>query len=72
MKDLYGWVVTAYLLTSTAVVPMIGKLSDIFGRKLIFMGCIIVFLIGSILCGAATSMIALIIFRALQVGYVSS
>lgn len=64
--DLYSWVVTAYLLTSTAVVPLIGKLSDIFGRKYIFMGCIVIFLVGSILCGAAQSMIMLIICRAFQ------
>jgi len=62
----YSWVVTAYLLTSTTSVPIFGKLSDIFGRKWIYISGIIVFLFGSILCGAAHSMTQLILFRGLQ------
>ena len=66
LKDLYSWVIVAYLLTSTAVMPLTGKLSDIFGRKILFQGSVIIFLTGSILCGAAPNMISLIIFRAFQ------
>ncbi len=62
----YSWVVTAYLLTSTTAVPIFGKLSDIFGRKWIYISGIVVFMFGSILCGAAHSMMQLILFRGLQ------
>jgi EmrB/QacA subfamily drug resistance transporter len=64
--DLYGWVVTSYLLTSTASTPLYGKISDQFGRKRIFQFAIIVFLAGSILSGASQSMYQLIIFRGVQ------
>jgi len=64
--DLYSWVVIAYLLTSTAVIPLTGKFSDIFGRKILFMGCVVVFLVGSILCGVSPNMESLIVFRAFQ------
>lgn len=64
--DRYTWVSTAYLLTSTVTVPIYGKLSDLFGRKPIFLFGIVVFLIGSALSGAALSMNELIAFRALQ------
>ena len=49
--DLYSWVVTAYLLTSTASTPLYGKISDQFGRKRIFQVAIVIFLIGSALSG---------------------
>lgn len=62
----YSWVATAYLLTSAVATPLYGKISDMFGRKKIFQSAIIIFLIGSALCGAAQSMNQLIIFRALQ------
>lgn len=62
----YSWVVTAYLLTSTAVTPLYGKISDIYGRRPIFMFSIIVFLVGSALAGASQSMAQLIASRALQ------
>lgn len=62
----YTWVATAYLLASTVVVPIWGKVSDIFGRKPIFLIGVIVFLVGSALCGAAQSMTQLIFFRAFQ------
>jgi EmrB/QacA subfamily drug resistance transporter len=61
-----AWVVTAYLLASTATTPLWGKISDLYGRKKIFQAAIIIFLIGSMLCGAAQNMPELIIFRAIQ------
>jgi EmrB/QacA subfamily drug resistance transporter len=64
--DLYSWVVTAYLLTSTASTPLYGKISDQFGRKRIFQASIVIFLVGSALSGVAQSMYQLIAFRALQ------
>jgi EmrB/QacA subfamily drug resistance transporter len=62
----YTWVSTAYLLTSTVMVPIYGKLSDLFGRKPIFLFGVVVFLLGSALSGASQSMDQLIAFRALQ------
>jgi len=62
----YTWVVTAYLLTSTASTPLYGKISDLYGRRQVFQFAIIIFLIGSFASGAATSMTQLIAFRALQ------
>jgi EmrB/QacA subfamily drug resistance transporter len=64
--DLYSWVVTAYLLTSTASTPLYGKISDQFGRKRIFQVAIVIFLAGSALSGLSQSMYQLIIFRGLQ------
>jgi EmrB/QacA subfamily drug resistance transporter len=64
--DLYSWVVTAYLLTSTASTPLYGKISDQFGRKRIFQGAIVLFLAGSALSGLSQSMYQLIAFRAIQ------
>jgi len=62
----YSWVFSAYLLTSTACVPIWGRLSDQYGRRLIYLVGIGIFLLGSILSGAATSMTQLIAWRALQ------
>jgi EmrB/QacA subfamily drug resistance transporter len=64
--DLYSWVVTSYLLTSTVTTPLYGKVSDLFGRKRIFQFAIVVFLIGSALSGLSGSMYQLIIFRGVQ------
>jgi EmrB/QacA subfamily drug resistance transporter len=64
--DKLSWVVTAYLLTSTAVVPLWGKISDLYGRRLIFQVAICIFMVGSVLCGFAQNMTELIIFRAVQ------
>src|SRR5215467_3898917 len=64
--DRYTWVTTAYLLTSTVMVPIYGKLSDLFGRKPIFIFGLVIFLIGSALSGASQSMNQLIAFRAFQ------
>ena len=61
-----SWVVTAYLLASTAATPLWGKLGDMYGRKRFFQSSIVIFLIGSILCGVAQDMGQLIAFRALQ------
>src|SRR5258708_5730087 len=64
--DQYTWVTTAYLLTSTVMVPIYGKLSDIFGRKPIFLVGVVLFLAGSALSGASQSMTQLILFRGFQ------
>lgn len=69
--DLHGlnklsWVVTAYLLTSTISTPLYGKIGDLYGRKKIFQIAIIIFLVGSALCGLSQTMNQLIFFRALQ------
>ncbi|MGW2599673.1 DHA2 family efflux MFS transporter permease subunit [Streptomyces klenkii] len=61
-----SWVVTAYLLASTAATPLWGKLGDQYGRKKLFQTAIVIFLIGSVLCGIAQNMGELIAFRALQ------
>jgi EmrB/QacA subfamily drug resistance transporter len=61
-----AWVVTAYLLASTVSTPLYGKLGDVIGRKRVLIGAIVVFLAGSALAGAATSMLELVLFRALQ------
>jgi EmrB/QacA subfamily drug resistance transporter len=64
--SLYTWVVTAYLLASTAMIPIYGKLSDLYGRKIIVLVGVILFLAGSVLSGQSRSMIELVVFRALQ------
>ncbi len=61
-----SWVVTAYLLAQTVVTPLYGKLGDLYGRKIVLQSGIVLFLIGSALCGMSTSMTELIIFRAIQ------
>ena len=61
-----SWVVTAYLLASTVSTPLDGKLGDLYGRKRLFQISIVVFLIGSALCGLSQSMLQLIVFRAIQ------
>ena len=62
----YSWVFSAYLITSTITVPVWGKLSDIYGRRIIYQIGIFVFLLGSVLSGLSTSMEQLIVFRAIQ------
>ena len=62
----YAWVTTAYLLTSTAVVPISGKLSDMYGRKFFLLGSSAMFVLTSALCGLSQDMTQLIVFRGLQ------
>jgi len=64
--DHLSWVVTAYLLTATVSGPLYGKLGDLYGRKLVLQAAIVIFLVGSALCGLSQSMGQLIAFRALQ------
>ncbi|WP_033306090.1 MDR family MFS transporter [Streptomyces iakyrus] len=64
--DHLSWVVTAYLLAATAATPLWGKLGDQYGRKRLFQTAIVIFLVGSALCGAAQDMAQLIAFRAVQ------
>jgi EmrB/QacA subfamily drug resistance transporter len=71
VSDLQGfhhlsWVVNAYLVASTVTIPLYGKLSDLYGRRLLFVVSISLFVVGSLLCGLARSMGELIAFRALQ------
>src|SRR3954451_15987423 len=61
-----SWVVTAYLLTSTIAGPFYGKLGDIHGRKVVLQAAIVMFLLGSALCGLAQNIVQLILFRGLQ------
>jgi EmrB/QacA subfamily drug resistance transporter len=61
-----SWVVTAYLLTSTISGPLYGKFGDLYGRKIVIQAAIVIFLVGSALCGLAQNMAELISFRALQ------
>ena len=64
--DHLSWVVTAYLLTSTVASPLYGKLGDLYGRKIVLQAAIVIFLVGSALCGIAQGMTELIAFRAVQ------
>jgi EmrB/QacA subfamily drug resistance transporter len=64
--DQITWVFIAYLITATVTTPLWGKLSDLLGRRRLYELSIITFMVGSILCGAATSMTALVWFRAIQ------
>src|SRR3984885_8894708 len=61
-----SWVVTAYLLAQTAVMPVYGKLGDLFGRKIVLQVALVIFLVGSALCGLSTSLTELVVFRAIQ------
>jgi len=61
-----SWVVTAYLLAQTIVTPVYGKLGDLYGRKIVLQSAIVIFLIGSVLCGLSRTMTHLILFRFLQ------
>ena len=65
-SDLLSWVITAYLLASTASTPLWGKAGDLYGRKRVFQLAIVVFLVGSALCGASQNMYELIAFRGVQ------
>lgn len=60
------WLTTAYMLTSTSVVPIAGKLADLIGRKTVYVAGLLIFIVGSALCGMASSMTELILFRGIQ------
>jgi EmrB/QacA subfamily drug resistance transporter len=62
----YSWAFSAYLLTSTTTVPLFGKLADLYGRLRVYHISVIIFLVGSALCGAAATFDQLVLFRALQ------
>ena len=64
--DHYSWVFSAYLLTSTASVPLWGRLSDLYGRRGVYLAAIALFLAGSMLAGLSQSMLQLVVFRLLQ------
>lgn len=64
--SLMTWLTTAYMLTSTTIVPIAGKLADLLGRRNVYMTGLIIFMIGSALCGMANGMTELIIFRGIQ------
>ena len=61
-----SWVVTSYLLAQTVVTPLYGKLGDLYGRKGVLQGAVVIFLIGSVLCGLSRTMMQLIAFRVVQ------
>ncbi|TPG21075.1 DHA2 family efflux MFS transporter permease subunit [Sphingomonas koreensis] len=61
-----SWIVTAYMLATTIVTPLYGKMGDLFGRKIVLQSAILLFLVGSALCGISGSMTQLIVFRAIQ------
>src|SRR5512147_614894 len=58
--SLLSWLFTSYMLTSTVIIPLVGKLGDVFGRKMFTIGGVFVFMVSSAACGAATSMPMLI------------
>ena len=64
--DRFTWIVTAYLVASTTAVPIVGRLTDIYGRKYFYIAGIVVFLVGSVLAGLSQTMNQLIAFRAIQ------
>ena len=64
--DRYTWVSTSYLVASTSVLPIVGRLTDIYGRKWFILAAIVVFLVGSVLAGLSQTMTQLIVFRAIQ------
>ena len=64
--SIYSWVFSAYLLTSTTTVPLYGRLSDMYGRKPLFIVSACLFVLGSALCGVSQNMAQLVAFRAVQ------
>jgi EmrB/QacA subfamily drug resistance transporter len=64
--DILTWVTTAYMLSSTAIVPIAGKLADLFGRRMVYIAGLFIFMVGSALCGTSRDMAQLILFRGLQ------
>jgi EmrB/QacA subfamily drug resistance transporter len=64
--SIFAWVTTAYLITSTTVVPIVGKLSDLYGRRLLYLIGMLIFIVGSFLCATASTMEQLILYRGVQ------
>ncbi|MWC29030.1 MFS transporter [Paenibacillus sp. MMS18-CY102] len=64
--ELYAWTFASYMILSTVLAPVAGRLSDLFGRKKVFAAGIVLFLLGSMLCGSADTMLMLVLFRAVQ------
>ncbi|MEM4328886.1 MAG: MFS transporter [Candidatus Caldarchaeum sp.] len=64
--EIYSWAFTAYILTSTVSGPLWGRFSDVYGRKTVYLVGLVLFLAGSLLCGLASNMLQLIVFRAVQ------
>lgn len=64
--QLYSWIFSIYLLTTTITVPIYGKLADLYGRKRVLLVGVVLFLVGSVLCGLAQSMLQLVVFRGIQ------
>ncbi|KIL34907.1 DeoR faimly transcriptional regulator [Cohnella kolymensis] len=64
--ELYAWSFASYMIMATVVSPVAGRISDLYGRKKIFAAGILIFLAGSILCGAANTMLQLVVFRTVQ------
>ncbi|HEX9546443.1 MAG TPA: MFS transporter, partial [Acidimicrobiales bacterium] len=64
--DRYSWLITGYLVASTVVVPIAGKLGDLFGRKPFLLAGMIGFVAASVVCGVAQDMTQLIVFRGIQ------
>jgi EmrB/QacA subfamily drug resistance transporter len=64
--EIYSWAFSAYMLASTTTVPIFGKLSDLYGRRWVYISAMVLFLVGSVLCGQAQSMEQLVFFRAVQ------
>jgi EmrB/QacA subfamily drug resistance transporter len=62
----YTWVTTAYMITSAVVVPITGKLTDIYGRKFFYIGGLIIFILASVMCGLSNTMTQIIVFRGVQ------
>jgi EmrB/QacA subfamily drug resistance transporter len=62
----YTWVTTAYMITSTVAVPITGKLTDMYGRKWFYVAGLLIFMVGSLLCGLSNTMTGIIAFRAFQ------
>lgn len=62
----YTWITTAYMITSAVVVPIVGKLTDIYGRKIFYICGLVIFVSGSVLCGLSHTIVQIIFFRGLQ------
>lgn len=64
--SLMTWLTTSYMLTSTTIVPIAGKLADLLGRRMVYISGLVIFMVGSALCGMANNMTALIVYRGIQ------